>query len=163
MSPDKRGRTTGKPTPQPQPPVRPDRNDPWSIVFFQRHADDDPTTACPGEEFLNACPPDVRRTIQNVLIAVAKAPPHRFAGGGYWEAMKGDMVGYYEVRVNGPRREHFRLFCVLDTKATEPKDNLLTVLCGAKKPFRTELPAAAYKQVRSYGEEYFARPSRSIR
>jgi hypothetical protein len=28
------------------------------------------------------------------LVAVAAAPPKRFAGGGYWEAMKGDMTGW---------------------------------------------------------------------
>ena len=29
-----------------------------------------------------------------VLIAVAGAPPKKFAGGGYWEAMHGDMTGW---------------------------------------------------------------------
>ena len=37
-----------------------------------------------------------------VLAQVASAPPKRFAGGGYWEAMKGDMTGWFEVRVDGP-------------------------------------------------------------
>jgi hypothetical protein len=32
-----------------------------------------------------------------VLTAVAAAPPHRFSGGGYWEAMHGEMTGYCEV------------------------------------------------------------------
>ena len=27
-----------------------------------------------------------------VVTQVAAAPPKRFAGGGYWEAMKGDMT-----------------------------------------------------------------------
>ncbi len=28
-----------------------------------------------------------------VLVDVGAAPPKRYAGGGYWEAMKGDMTG----------------------------------------------------------------------
>ena len=52
-----------------------------------------------------------------VLAQVASAPPKRFAGGGYWEAMKGDMTGWFEVRVDGPRRHHYRLFCRLDYDA----------------------------------------------
>jgi hypothetical protein len=43
-----------------------------------------------------------------VLAQDAPAPPKRFAGGGYWEAMKGDMTGWFEVRVDGPRRHHYR-------------------------------------------------------
>ena len=35
------------------------------------------------------------------LAAVASAPPKRFAGGGYWEAMGGAMTGWFEVRVDG--------------------------------------------------------------
>jgi hypothetical protein len=42
-----------------------------------------------------------------VLDAVAAAPPPAFSGGGKWEAMRGKMAGYYEVRAIGPGREHF--------------------------------------------------------
>jgi hypothetical protein len=49
-----------------------------------------------------------------VLKAVSEAPPPRFSGGGYWEAMHDEMAGYYEVRVDGPKRRHYRLFCVLE-------------------------------------------------
>ena len=31
----------------------------------------------------------------------------RFAGGGYWEAMKGEMTGWFELRVDGPGRHHY--------------------------------------------------------
>ena len=51
------------------------------------------------------------------------------------------MTGYHEVRVDGPRRQHYRLFCRLDTTA-KGKAPLLTVLAGATKPFRTEFPDA---------------------
>jgi hypothetical protein len=48
---------------------------------------------------------------------VAAAPPKRFSGGGYREAMKDDMAVWFEVRVNGARRHHYRLFCRLDYDA----------------------------------------------
>lgn len=93
--------------------TRPSSNDPHEIVFFQRHIDDDYDESTPGQEFLNnICPEKVRRTFRAVLIEVAKAPPKRFAGGGYWEAMHGDMSGWFEVRVDGPKRTHYRLFCL---------------------------------------------------
>jgi len=31
-----------------------------------------------------------------------------------WEAMHGEMGGFYEVRTQGPNREQFRLFCLLE-------------------------------------------------
>jgi hypothetical protein len=49
-----------------------------------------------------------------VLDAVAEAPPPKFSGGGHWEAMHGGMGGYFEVRAQGPKREQFRLFCILE-------------------------------------------------
>ena len=68
----------------------------------------------PAADFLDGCPPKVRGTILAVLDAVAAAPPPAFSGGGKWEAMHGDMGGYYEIRVTGPGREQFRLFCLLE-------------------------------------------------
>ncbi len=51
------------------------------------------------------------------LITFAKAPPKRFADG-YWEAMHGDMTGWYEVRVYGPKQlSRYLLFCRLDDQA----------------------------------------------
>jgi len=63
-------------------------------MFFRRHCDDDPEQAIPGRQFLNACPVKVRATTRAVWHRSpprrrAAAPPKRFAGGGYWEAMKG--------------------------------------------------------------------------
>jgi hypothetical protein len=69
----------------------PSSDDAHEVVFFRRHRDDDPDQAIPGRESLNACPVKVRATMRAVLTQVAAAPPKRFAGGGYWEAMKGDM------------------------------------------------------------------------
>ncbi len=84
-------------------------NEPWLIYFFRRHSADDRGESVPGRDFLDACPTKVRATMLAVLGAVADAPPPRFSGGGYWEVMRDEMAGYYEVRVNGPQRKHFRL------------------------------------------------------
>jgi hypothetical protein len=97
-----------------------------------------------------------------VLAQVATAPPKRFAGGGYWEAMKGNMTGWFEIRVDGPRRHHYRLFCRLDYDAEGQPKPLLVVICGLDKPFRTELSDADYRHVRDLGEEYFRRNPRSL-
>lgn len=97
-----------------------------------------------------------------VLAEVAACPPKRFAGGGYWEAMKGAMTGWFEVRVDGPKRHHYRLFCLLDYEAEGREKPLLVVVTGLDKPFRTVLSEADYKQVRELGEEYRTRNPRSV-
>jgi hypothetical protein len=131
-------------------------------VFFKRHRLDDPDETEPGRVFLNGCPPGVRAKFRAVLVAVAAAPPKRFAGGGYWEAMKGDMSGWFEVRVDGPNRHHYRLFCRLDYEAQNRPQPFLAVITGMDKPFRTELGPGDYGKVRALGDEYFARNPRSI-
>lgn len=162
MSPDRRPKN--RPTPRGAAPIRvgPSSDDVHEIVFFQRARTDGPAGAIPGREFLATCPPKVRATMRAVLVAVASAPPKRFSGGGYWEAMKGDMKGWFEVRVDGPQRRHYRLFCRLDYEAKDHSKPLLVVIDGRTKAFRTELSAAEYLAVRALGDEYLARNPRSI-
>ncbi len=143
-------------------PTKPSSNDVHEIVYFKRHAEDDKRETIPGRVFLDSCPTPVQAHIIRVLIAVATAPPKRFAGGGYWEAMKSPMNGWHEVRVDGPRRRHFRLFCRLDYEATNYSKPLLVVMAGRSKPFQTELSDADYKAVKALGNEYFKRNPRSI-
>lgn len=147
-------------------PVRtqPSSDDAHEVVYFQRHLDDDPGQLSPGRAFLrDVCPVKVRSTMSAVLAAVAAAPPKRFAGGGYWEAMKGDMAGWFEVRVDGPKRRHYRLFCLLDYDAEGSEKPLLVVVAGLDKPFRTVLSDADYQWVRGLGQEYRSRNPRSTR
>lgn len=146
------------------PPVRtaPSSDDAHEIVYFKRHPLDDPEEAAPARVFMRSCPPGVRAKFAAVLTAVAAAPPKRFAGGGYWEAMKGDMSGWFEIRVDGPNRHHYRLFCRLDYEATNRPKPLLVVVAGLSKPFRTVLSQSDYAKVRALGDEYFARNPRSI-
>lgn len=164
MSPDPRSRARKKSRAAPGPAIRvgPSSDDVHDVVFFRRHPDDDSLLRMPGRDFLDACPSKVRATMRVVLAEVAAAPPKRFAGGGYWEAMKGAMTGWFEVRVDGPGRHHYRLFCRLDYEAVGVGKPLLVVVDGRDKPFRTELSAADYRAVRALGVEYFARNPRSI-
>jgi hypothetical protein len=112
---------------------------------------------------LAACPEKVRATMRAVLIAVAAAPPKMFAGGGYWEAMHGDMTGWFEVRVDGPpHRTHYRLFCLLDYEAASASRPLLVIVDGRAKAFRTTLSSHDYAAVRRLGDEYRARLPRSV-
>ncbi|OKI63743.1 hypothetical protein AMK14_30215 [Streptomyces sp. TSRI0445] len=134
------------------------------MVYFQRRVDEDPGRSCPSRTFLReVCPVKVRSTMTAAPAAVAAAPPKRFAGGGYWEAMKGEMAGWFEVRVDGPGRRHYRLFCLLDYEAEGSEKPLLVVVAGLDKPFRTVLSDADYQGVRSLGQEYRNRNPRSTR
>lgn len=140
----------------------PSSDDVHDVVFFRRHQADDPTQSTPGREALNSYPVKVRATMRAVLVAVAASPPKKFTGGGYWEAMKSDMAGWFEVRVDGPKRHHYRLFCRLDYQATNASKPLLVVVAGLDKPFRTILSDADYAKVRRLGEEYLSRNPRCL-
>ena len=115
----------------------------------------------PGRVFIASCPTPVQAKLVAVLIAVAAAPPLRFSGGGFWEAMHDRMTGYHEIRVDGAAT-HVTTGCFeLDTAALG-RGLLLTVLCGASKPFRTEFPEAVYDHVLDLGHEYLSRNPRSL-
>jgi hypothetical protein len=163
MSPDPK--SPRKPRAGSRPPlgakIAPSKDDPFEIAFFRRHKDDDQKESTPGRDFLNSCPPNVRAKFQAILIAIATAPPHRYSGGGNWEAMHGDMGGYFEVRTDGPQRRHYRLFCRLDSEAQD-RTALLTIITGGSKAFKTEFSNAFYKSVRKLGDEYLARNPRSL-
>jgi len=85
----------------------PTRSSSATIEFWQ-------TTSASQRDFLDACPTKVSATMIAVVRAVADAPPPAFSGGGKWEAMHGKMGGVYEIRVDGPNRHHYRLFCLLE-------------------------------------------------
>lgn len=167
MAPDPRDRRKRK-RPALNAPKRPvvragpSPDDPHEIVYFRRHADDDRTQTAPGRDALNSYPPKVRAVMRASLVAVAAAPPKRFAGGGYWEAMKGDMTGWFELRVDGPGRHHYRLFCLLDYAAEAADSPLLVIIDGRDKPFRTVLSPRDYAEVRALGDEYRTRNPRSL-
>lgn len=127
--------------------------EPWRIHFFQRHEDDDAARAVPAIDFLSGLPPKVQYEIHAVLSAVAEAPPPSFAGGGKWEAMHGDMAGYYEVRVQGGGRNH-RLFCLLERNAGDLGGPSIVCLGGLSKPKRAAARPRDYAVIRQFRAEF---------
>lgn len=127
--------------------------DPWLIHFFQRQEDDDPTRLVPTIDFLDGLPDKVVAEIQAVLEAVAAAPPPSFSGGGKWEAMHGNMAGFYEVRVQGDGANH-RLFCLLERNADDLGGPSLICLDGLSKPVRSAANPRDYRRVRQYAAEF---------
>ncbi len=151
--------------PDPRPAAaRASSRGPWRIHFFQRHPSDDPARSVPARDFLDACPTAVAAKLVAVVKAVADAPPPAFSGGGKWEAMHGTMSGFYEVRVDGPKRRHYRPFCVLERDGGKVGlgGPSLVLVTGKEKPFRTVLSASDYEEVRALGDEYAARTPRSV-
>jgi hypothetical protein len=115
----------------------------------------------PGEEFLDGCPTKVQATFDAVLEAVRLAPPPAFSGGGKWEAMHGRMGGYYEVRVTGPSRTHYRLFCLLENGTPNELAERgfdapqIVVINGMAKANASLFTDAEYrKKVRDLGDDY---------
>jgi hypothetical protein len=113
-------------------------------------------------------PTNVRARLLAVLETVRAAPPPAFSGGGKWEAMHGSMGGYYEIRVTGSGRRHYRLYCLLDngTPAELAQRGFdrpqIAVINGLVKPNATLFSDAIYKKhVRGLGDDYLAtRPRR---
>jgi hypothetical protein len=81
-----------------------------------------------------------------------------------WEAMRGDMKGLYEIRVDGPGRRHYRLFCVLEREGATVGlgGPSIVIIDGRDKPFRTTLSNAEYRKVRALAEEFAGRVPRSV-
>ena len=99
-----------------------------------------------------------------IVTAVVEAPPPTFSGGGKWEAMHGQMHGFYEARADGANREHFRLFCMLDREGAlvglgGPS---LIIVTGLRKAFRTTFANRDYASVRALGDEFLSRIPRSV-
>ncbi|MHB8696167.1 MAG: hypothetical protein ACYDHH_33565 [Solirubrobacteraceae bacterium] len=89
-------------------PAASKRFKPWDVVYY--HTGDE---VAPADDFLDECPAKVSAQFAAVLDDGAEAPPPRYSGGGRWEAMRGSMGGYYEVRAQAVRRlgdDHRRQF-----------------------------------------------------
>ena len=65
-----------------------------------------------------------------------------------------------DAQFTGPRREQFRLFCVLENGTSEEiaKRGLprpaIAVITGMRKPWRTAFSDRDYKRVRDFGTEH---------
>ena len=135
----------------------------WDVVFYETASG-----AVPAADFLDACPAKVRGTILAVLDAVAAAPPPAFSGGGKWEAMHGSMAGYHEIRVTGPGREQFRLFCLLENgNAAELgrrglSGPAIAAVAGMRKAHRTVFSERDYGAVRRLADDHAANYPRRV-
>lgn len=134
----------------------------WQIVFFKRHRDDDPGESRPGRRFLESCPGKVAAKLVAIIDAVVAAPPPQFSGGGMWEAMHGDMAGYYEARTRGPDKRLYRLFCLLEREVPGLEHPSIVVIGGLAKPVGTKFSDTDYAAVRRLGDEYRQRSPRSV-
>ena len=136
----------------------------WRIEYYEQH-----DGSVPAAEFLDGCPSKIDAQFNAVLDAVAAAPPPRFSGGGKWEAMHGSMGGYYKIRLTGPGREQFRLFCLLKNAAPTElrrrglKAPSIVVINGMRKPHRTTFTDRDYrKHIRALGEDHLANIPRRL-
>lgn len=135
----------------------------WDVIYYRA-----PDDTVPAETFLDDCPATVQDRFDAVLDDASQGPPLEYRGGGYWEAMHGAMTGWFEVRIDGPGREHFRLFCLLENGSPEELSQrglrrpAIAVIAGRRKPFLTELSAGEYAAVREMGEEYRSQHPRRI-
>ena len=98
-----------------------------------------------------------------------RAPPPAFSGGGKWEAMHGSMGGYYEIRVTGPGRRQYRLFCRLENGTPEElvergfAEPQIVVISGMDKASGRVFSDADYrKRVRTLGDDYLMTVPRRI-
>lgn len=136
----------------------------WVVIYFGTS-----DGHCPTDEFLDGCPTKVAAQLLAVLDDVADAPPPRYAGGGRWEAMHGEMGGYYEVRAQGPGREQFRLFCILENGTADELARrgltgpAIAVVTGLRKPWMTAFSEHDYESVRRLGDDHRRQFPRRIR
>lgn len=135
----------------------------WGIVYYATEGG-----RVPVEEFLDSCPPNIEARFYAVLEAVRDAPPPRFSGGGYWEAMHGDMGGYYEIRLTGPGRRQYRLFCILDNGGQRELREYgfdqpqIAAITGMVKNVGRKFSDRDYAKVRRLGSEYLSQIPRRI-
>lgn len=100
--------------------------------------------------------------MQAVLEAVAEAPPPKFAGALHWQAMHGTMSGIYEVRVKGPDKRLYRLFCLLEREAPGLPGPTLVVLDGMSKQVGTAFSDGEYRRIRRLRDEHVAQLPRRV-
>jgi len=138
--------------------------EPWNVIYYRTA-----NGVVPAAEFLDGCPTKVEAQLLAVLDDVAEAPPPRYSGGGRWEAMHGSMRGYYEIRAQGPKREQFRLFCLLENGSpAELRQRglarpAIAVIAGLRKAWLTTFSARDYESVRRLGDEHRRQFPRRIR
>lgn len=131
-------------------------NGPYKVTLYDC-ADDYPDLSI--WTLINAFSTGEKAKFSAILEAVATAPPRRFSGGGYWEAMHGDLDGIFEVRFQGRSRWLFRFFCILLDENTTP---VLMVFAGLRKRPGSVLPERDYVKVRLLADDLTRANSKPI-
>ena len=74
--------------------------------------------------------------------------------------MHGSVGGWYEIRLTGPGRAQFRLFCLLENGTGQelagrglPRP-AIAVITGMRKPWRAVFAERDYQRVRELGTEH---------
>lgn len=132
----------------------------WGIEFFQR-TDKQAKPQVPARDFLDACPTEVRAELLATLEAVRNAPPPSFSGGLRWQAMHGDMAGWFEARTKRGQTL-YRLFCLLDRGGPGLPSPTIILVTGGAKPNESAFSKRFYADVRRLGDEYQSSDPRSI-
>lgn len=82
--------------------------------------------------------------------------------------MHGDMGGYYEIRLTGPGRRQYRLFCILDNGSPKELSERgfaqpqIAVITGMVKASATKFSNRDYAKVRRLGSDYLKQLPRRI-
>jgi len=76
--------------------------------------------------------------------------------------MHGTMKGFYEVRVTGPGRRRYRLFCFLDRDSPGLGGPSVVLIAGMHKAAGSGFAKADYARVEALGREYLSRCPRSV-
>lgn len=82
--------------------------------------------------------------------------------------MHGSMGGYYEIRLTGPGRRQYRLFCILDNGSIDElrergfDQPQIAVVTGLIKNSGTKFSNRDYAKVRKLGNEYLSRLPRRM-
>jgi Txe/YoeB family toxin of Txe-Axe toxin-antitoxin module len=136
---------------------RTNSSDEHFIVYFV-----DAKQEIPSKKFLDELSPKIAAKFDVILEAVAKAPPKRFSGGGYWEKMKAPLSDLYEVRIDdGKAKKHHRLFCALDYDAQGAKTPYLVILDGRTKTYFSKMSRREYVKIAELRDRYFAENPRN--
>lgn len=130
----------------------------WQVEFFK-----DPRSGrVPGREFLQRIPDEPAAELLATLKAVeGTRPPFAFQGGARWQAMHGDMSGWFEARDKHLKRL-YRLFVRLDRAAPGLPHHAIVVIDGDAKRNETAFGDQFYADRRAQWEIYERSNPRSV-
>ena len=144
-----------------RPPPRVDEMP--GVVYYRT-----PNDEVPAEDFLDSCPSKVEATILAVL-----GPSGRASAGLQWRRQVGGNARRHarrlQIRVTGPGRKHYRLFCVVDNGSPEElaargfREPQIAAINGMVKDHMTEFSDSEYRtNVRKLGDDYLTTFPRRI-